>query len=361
MSADLDFTTYPEYSKTRENSLEEFKAGFQVFRDHVKDPNYLKHRTCIFETQPIGIMLRINRNIWLTYRGKYYVIETVQGDYEKFSNLSCHFTDEVRSHGIKFPKKNANICQGTPHEYWLKEGKAMVKDMSTRNPDFNSLPLHEKYHLVRERLYTVYGKHNECTTHRPTIPAWLYKHFEAKKVLDMCAGWGDRLIAAAACECEYDGYDPNSALIPCLNYAIKVINEVDPTLNLRVFQECIETAQPDGEYDLAYTSPPYFTEEIYCKEKTQSVEKYATYNAWINGFLHGMLNTAINSVKDGGHIAINIVDFAGCKLIEPTIAYMNKRKQIYEGIIWYRGGRNYLGPILIFRTTGCRGRNSPRE
>jgi hypothetical protein len=159
----------------------------------------------------------------------------------------------------------------------------------------------------------------------------------------MCSGWGDRLIGAAAANCLYHGCDPNSLLVPRLRDCVSACEA-----NATIFEQCVETFVPETEYDIAYTSPPYYDEEIYSNEATQSTRMYNTYNKWIAEFLHPMLNVAIRAVKPGGHIVMNIVDFRGCKLIQPTIDHMIDQNQTYKGIIWYRGSRNYLTPLLVF-------------
>ena len=49
---------------------------------------------------------------------------------------------------------------------------------------------------------------------RPTVAATIYSKMGATAVLDPCAGWGGRLLAAAAADIAYTGIDTNLALKP---------------------------------------------------------------------------------------------------------------------------------------------------
>ena len=51
-------------------------------------------------------------------------------------------------------------------------------------------------------------------TMRPAAALNVYKQFKATRVLDFTAGWGARMIAAAALDIDYIGIDSNKSLEP---------------------------------------------------------------------------------------------------------------------------------------------------
>jgi DNA modification methylase len=68
---------------------------------------------------------------------------------------------------------------------------------------------------------------------------------------------------------------------------------------------------PHLDYDLAFTSPPYFGTERYAEgvaEEEQSWHAYPTYESWINDYLFKTLDNIYNVLSETGAIAINIID-----------------------------------------------------
>jgi len=51
-----------------------------------------------------------------------------------------------------------------------------------------------------------------CSSFDPAIALHIFRKFESKRILDFCAGWGDRLIAAIAHNASYTGIDINGDL-----------------------------------------------------------------------------------------------------------------------------------------------------
>jgi hypothetical protein len=66
---------------------------------------------------------------------------------------------------------------------------------------------------LREQLF---NDVKECTQFKPSLAHGIYRLFGGARVLDISAGWGDRLAGALACDKvkRYVGFDPNRALKP---------------------------------------------------------------------------------------------------------------------------------------------------
>ena len=63
-----------------------------------------------------------------------------------------------------------------------------------------------------------------------------------------------------------------------------------------------------GKIDFIFTSPPYFSAEIYCDEPTQSTVKFKDYETWRDGFLRPTLQTCADWLKADRNLAFNIAD-----------------------------------------------------
>lgn len=63
-----------------------------------------------------------------------------------------------------------------------------------------------------------------------------------------------------------------------------------------------------GKIDFIFTSPPYFSAEIYSNEPTQSSIKFKAYDQWRDHFLRPTLRTAAEWLKSDRLLALNIAD-----------------------------------------------------
>ena len=70
----------------------------------------------------------------------------------------------------------------------------------------------------------------------------------------------------------------------------------------------VEFKKYKGKVDFIFTSPPYFSAEIYSDEPTQSSIKYKEYGSWRDNFLRPTLTTAADWLKNDRILAFNIAD-----------------------------------------------------
>ena len=157
---------------------------------------------------------------------------------------------------------------------------------------------------------------------RPSAAKAVYDLYGGGRVLDLSAGWGDRLSAALACEkvTHYTGIDPNFRLHDGYAAQVEAYNRnldgdlfdwfstfTPKTCNL-ICSPAEDLTQLDGPFDIAFTSPPYFDKERYTKDQTQSWVRYRRLDAWLQGFLFKTLALAWGNLKVGGHLCVNIAD-----------------------------------------------------
>jgi len=176
---------------------------------------------------------------------------------------------------------------------------------------------------------------------RPSCAKCIYELFNAKDILDFSSGWGDRLSAfmATGSTRKYVGIDPNATLFDGYTQQMGVMNgELGLHKDITMINAPAETAEVNGEFDLIFTSPPYFNIERYTQEENQSFKKYRKLNVWLESFLFFSINKYWHNLKDGGILAINIGDVYSNHTVNQICDPMNQ-------FIATLNGANYLGCI----------------
>lgn len=145
---------------------------------------------------------------------------------------------------------------------------------------------------------------------KPNIAKFIYNTFNAKDVLDFSSGWGDRLSGFYSSNASsYYGIDPNTNVYKTY---YKQIEFYEQFKHKKVYIENLPSEDvdlKDNEFDLVFTSPPYFCTEKYCDEETQSFKRYGdNIDKWLNLFLFKTIKNAWDHLKDNGYLIINIAD-----------------------------------------------------
>jgi len=179
-----------------------------------------------------------------------------------------------------------------------------------------------------------------------------------KRYLDFSAGWGDRLVGAIAKQVElYVGVDPNTDLKEGHDAIISTLaaDEYDARQRYRIVYQPFQKAilpEDAKDFDLVFTSPPYFDFEIYTKKTTgQSIDDYPDFEQWLISFLLASIRKAWSLLKVGGHLAIHIADTreARCCEIMNLFILAKLKNAVYEGVIASRGMADRPRPIWVFR------------
>lgn len=143
---------------------------------------------------------------------------------------------------------------------------------------------------------------------KPSVAKCMYDLFNARNVLDLSAGWGDRLAGACASSSvlSYTGVDPSVVAQECYNLQIdEYRSDTDITL---ISKPSEDIDKYDRMFDFIFTSPPYFIMERYSKDDTQSWQRYKKLDKWLNEYLFKTLEVAWNHLEVGGRLALNISD-----------------------------------------------------
>ena len=213
----------------------------------------------------------------------------------------------------------------SPLDYFTKNKKILLKKTS------------DPFEL-REILYK---NVKLCNNFKISVALSVLNHFKPKKWLDISAGWGDRLLSAIFYDVDlYFSCDPNQDLHPCYQKMIKTFVPKKKQNQFIIHKTGFEiTPIPYRDFDIVFSSPPFFDLETYSKYNDNSLIKYKTSNSWYKNFLLKSLEKAIESLKIGGHIVL-------------YIGYFKEINQMQDFLI--KKGMKYLG-IMYFYDTKPRG------
>jgi hypothetical protein len=174
----------------------------------------------------------------------------------------------------------------------------------------------------RQRALRTYSGTQGVSNFSPVSAATLYHHLLPEQggiVFDPSCGWGGRLLGAIACRKvhKYIGCDPSSetykGLLKMRDELLPIARSMGRNLEVELHMLGSETpemraALPKGGVDVIFSSPPYFGQEKYSDEPTQSYIQFPTPDAWLNGFMRITLDNCAYALKPDGMLAINIAD-----------------------------------------------------
>jgi hypothetical protein len=180
--------------------------------------------------------------------------------------------------------------------------------------------------LVAKALYEKYTEHLD--------------HSQPIVVYDPSAGWAGRILGAMAVKDDrhihYIGTDPNTdhdttgkrtkyhEVADFFNNRTTRSSPFTHRNSYEIYQSGSEDMKYEvnfekyyGRIDLVFTSPPYFTKEIYSNDPEQSCHKFGdSYESWRDGFLRPTLETAVEYLDHDRYLLWNIADaeFDGVRL-----------------------------------------------
>lgn len=260
-----------EYKFNKKKYLEEFK----------------KFKPIIYNTLPKDIY---STNL-LKYDGNYFIIKTNYLDEKMINDLTDFFSEKIR---IK--------CQFlgyiTPLEYWKKNKNDIIKNCLNK---FNKVDIHG----LRE---IIFSNTKLCNNFRITVASAVLQYFKPKSWLDISAGWGDRLISAILNDVDlYVASDPNLELHPCYT---NIINKLVPKTKRKNYlihpTGFIEAPITQSNFDIVFSSPPFFDLEKYSTYTQDSYTQFKTQKSWTDNFLIKSIIKSYNLLKLNGYMILYI-------------------------------------------------------
>lgn len=155
--------------------------------------------------------------------------------------------------------------------------------------------------------YVVYKEvYNICISAinimRPLCCMELFTRFNAKRVLNFCAGWGGSCVAAAALKLDaHYGLDINASLTEPYHALLTYLGRQSNTHMQMTICDATLFDYSTIEYDTVFSSPPYYFIEKY--EHNTAYESKADMDA---RFYTPVFTNSYAHLKPGGHFIINV-------------------------------------------------------
>ena len=221
------------------------------------------------------------------------------------SNFNTDIITEYFIEDIRIECKVASM-KYSPIEYY-NQHREKIDNLfySTISPDErkNKLSLYYKFRLFINAILLKF-----CDVFPLYVPMSIYSTFQPRKILDMSAGWGDRLLGAIAYQkADYTGVDPNSKLHPRYRDMISTF-AANSSKKYTMIESGFENVELQEKYDMMFSSPPYFIAEEYSQNKNQSFKKYTEIQQWLREFMHVSVDKIWEHLELGGFFIIVIND-----------------------------------------------------
>ena len=175
------------------------------------------------------------------------------------------------------------------------------------------------------------------------------------KWLDPSAGWGDRLIGAIKADIkEYHGVDPSRCMCPIYKKIIKDIgNSKKQSVHCSGFEKHYMWRDNKKDrlqkYNLVFTSPPFYTKEIYNNEgEGQSTRGIKSGKEWFDTFFLEYVLNGFRHLHDDGLLILYVENHGDFKYVDElikTIPY----KHLGHFSIKYKGDEGEGRPFYVWR------------
>lgn len=255
----------------------------------------------------------------LLFLGQPFLYIIQKSDYAEFESLSDMFNEENRMM-CKFFSSVSD-----PLTYFNKNTRKLAEFAI------------QKYKVINMDTLDkiIYENIKSCSSFKPINLKFILKKFNCKSVLDPSSGWGDRLIAAMACDVRYVGVDPNYLLHPKYKEMIEFFMPENKRKRYTMIEGKIQDVKlPNEKFDLVFTSPPYFKIEQYLNNGRVVDENEIT---WFNNFMIPMINKTYKKLKNGGYFILVINQLKHEHYISKMLNYIYNEiaDLFYLGVISY--------------------------
>ena len=202
-------------------------------------------------------------------------------------------------------------------------------ELLQKNPKMTMQELEKKVHL--------------CNLYPFEVGMHVMKMFKPKRWLDPTAGWGDRLRIAIASGVEYVGVDSNKSMREAYDAIIEDKGKGD-TKKYKVITDRFQDAKITGKFDLVFTSPPFFTVEVY-----ENMTDWKDIEDFMEDFLRPLLKKSFDHLKKDGHIVLYIEDRPEAEFIDLMKEYVKDELPglEYQGAFYYQGVK--MRPYYVWK------------
>lgn len=274
---------------------------------------------------------QLPKNYDWVFNRKKVVAAVSSNSYQEVDSLTDYFTEEARM------VANRALCI-SPYDYYRLNYDTIIEKAKFRKETDEVKNRTMRYYLEN----ILYEDAAICSNFKISLTKCVAKYFKAKKILDPSAGWGDRMLGAAAAGVDcYHSIDPNPKLVKGYNEIINFL--ASKGIKIENFTMCqadfLKVDLQNEGYDLVFTSPPFFDYEIYytgeeSENIKQSISNRGNINVWFNEFFKIYLDKSWKALAKGGHLVLYISDIPGGVFVNDMINYINNElKGKYLGVI----------------------------
>jgi hypothetical protein len=199
-------------------------------------------------------------------------------------------------HGISF------------YDFWWNREFYMNRDDATKKLilSIQKNKPYLSYIKIAKQVFNLY--YGGISIFRPTHAARLYHKYNPTAILDFTMGWGGRLLGAAVLSVpKYIGIDSNLNLkVPYYKMTSFLKEKTNMITQMQLyFQDALTVDYSTLDYDMVFTSPPYYNKELY-KETTTQWNTKKTQEEWNETFYKPLFQKTWTHLKPGGHYCLNI-------------------------------------------------------
>ena len=137
---------------------------------------------------------------------------------------------------------------------------------------------------------------------RPIVYMEIYSKYKPNTILDFCAGWGGALVASTALNIpKYIGIEINHHLEKSYEKLEEFVSQHSSTEINMFFQDALTMDYEKLDYDLVFTSPPY-----YFIQKYENNIIYKSKEEMDELFYKPLFSKTYLHLKKGGHYILNV-------------------------------------------------------
>jgi len=176
---------------------------------------------------------------------------------------------------------------------------------------------------------------------RPLFCTEIFVRYKPKTVLDCCAGWGGCLVAATTLGINYFGVEINHDLKEPYSRLISFLQEENPETSAKVFFEDATVFDYSSiEYDMVFTSPPYY----FIQKYANNVEYSSKHDMDVRLYIP-LFNKTYSGLSSGGIFAINVCSEVYDRVLKPLFG------DAHESVPYKRSKRQneYTEMVYVWR------------
>ena len=178
--------------------------------------------------------------------------------------------------------------------------KKFIQTMMTYYKDVKNKNNTKNEYIVLKEVYNICI--SAINIMRPLNCMEIYTKYNAKRVLNFCSGWGGSTVAAAALNLDtYYGVEINSDLKDPYDKMVSYLKTKCNTNFDIIIDDAVNVDYSDMDYDVVFSSPPY-----YFLEKYANNVKYSSKKDMDEKFYKPLFTKTYNGLQSGGHYIINI-------------------------------------------------------